>query len=828
MRRINYSRLYFPDRRILEQENRPDPAWRSMLQRVKGYFTTITDTQQPRSVRAVAGFRALTALGIAAFVLLCLYILVQIPLTPSISDLSKAKVEQPSVLVSVDGKRLATYKRFNREWVPLKRISPHVVKALVATEDHRFYQHYGIDFYRLGGALLRTLSGRLEGGSTITQQLARNLYPEEIGRERSIARKIKETITALKIEHAYTKDEILETYLNTVPFLYNAFGIEMAARTYFDKPAVKLSALESATLIGMLKGTSYYNPVFNLERATSRRNVVLAQMVKHGALTQESFETLKRRPIRLDFERQKEARGIAPHFAEHLRKWLVEWADRNDYNIYSDGLKVYTTLDSRMQAIANQAVNRRLNALQAVADVEWSTPSERLMSTSAWSYVDARNRVRPFEHFWKSRDNLVDAFIRESGAYRNRTASGEDPAAVLASLRADREFIKALRAEKTRLEAGFIAIDPTTGDVKAWVGSRDFNTDQYDHVARARRQPGSTFKPFVYGAALDNGMRPEQTFIDEVREFKMRDGTVWRPEDISRPTGRPMSAYEGLMHSKNTITAQVMERVGPDKTAEFARRAGVRDSRLHAVPALALGTSPVTLAEMAAAYGTLANGGSYRKPILVTRIEDKNGKVLVEFSNKDQRAISRKTSEELVKMLRGAVNQGTGQAIRHQFGIRADVAGKTGTTQDNTDGWFLLMHPRLVTGAWVGFNDSRVTMRSSYWGQGARNALPVVGDFFQKTANARLIDTRAQFPRARDAAIGASVWGPLLDWMERQFGEHPETQPPAEPPRQQQKQETGDGILRDTMRELREFERTVQRTRREIEDAAEALRKAIE
>ncbi|MDQ9171406.1 PBP1A family penicillin-binding protein [Oxalobacteraceae bacterium R-40] len=814
----------------MENETVPDSAMRRTLQRVKGYFITVRDAQQALPVRIRAGFKALISLGLAGVIILCLYVLALIPLTPSIADLSKAKVEQPSILVSVDGQRLATYKRFNREWVPLNRIAPHVVKALIATEDHRFYQHYGIDFYRLGGAALRTLSGKVEGGSTITQQLARNLYPEEIGRSRSIARKIKETITALKIEHAYTKDEILETYLNTVPFLYNAFGIEMAARTYFDKPAVKLNMLESATLIGMLKGTSYYNPVFNLERATSRRNVVLAQMVKHGALTQESFESLKRRPIRLDFERQKEARGIAPHFAEHVRKWLVEWADQNDYNIYSDGLKVYTTLDSRMQAIANQAVARQMNALQAVADVEWGIPSERLMSTSVWTYVDTRQRVRPFDHFWKTRSNLVDAFVRESGAYRNRTANGEDPAAVLASLRADKEFMTALRNEKTRLEAGFLALDPTSGDVKAWVGSRDFNTDQYDHVARAQRQPGSTFKPFVYGAALDGGMAPDQTFIDEVREFKMRDGTVWRPEDISRPTGRPMTAYEGLMYSKNTITAQVMERIGPEKTADFARRAGVRDSRLHAVPALALGTSPVTLAEMAAAYGTLAGGGSYRKPMLVTRIEDKNGKVLVEFSTKAQQAISKRTSEELVKMLRGAVNQGTGQAIRTQFGIRADVAGKTGTTQDNTDGWFLLMHPRLVTGAWVGFNDSRVTMRSSYWGQGAHNALPVVGDFFQRTANARLIDTRAQFPRARDELPGSSVWGPVVDWLEDLFGDKPSESPPppARQPEPKEKQQGGDRTMRDILKDLREFERNAERTRRDIEKIFEDIRKAVE
>ena len=315
------------------------------------------------------GAKVLAAMALAGGVLLFAYALALIPFTPSIADLRKTRAEQPSVLISVDGQQLATYKRFNREWVPLNRIAPHVANALIATEDHRFYQHHGIDFYRTAGALVRTVGGNVQGGSTITQQLARNLYPEEIGRQRSITRKLKETITALKLEHTFTKKEILENYLNTVPFLYNAFGIEMAARTYFDKPAAKLTVLESATLIGMLKGNSYYNPVLNIERATARRNVVLSQMVRRGMLPEATYASLKTRPIRLDFERQLEARGNAPHFAEHIRRWLVDWADRNDYNIYADGLKVYTTIDSRLQAAANQSVKRQLDALQAVADV---------------------------------------------------------------------------------------------------------------------------------------------------------------------------------------------------------------------------------------------------------------------------------------------------------------------------------------------------------------------------------------------------------------------------------------------------------------------------
>ena len=726
----------------------------------------------------------LTALGGLS---LCLYALLLIPFTPSIADLRKAKLEQPSILMSVDGQRLATYKRFNREWVPLARISPPVVKALVANEDNRFYEHHGIDFYRLGGAALRTLTGHVQGGSTITQQLARNLYPEEIGRSRSLTRKIKETITALKIEHAFTKNEILETYLNTVPFLYNAFGIEMAARTYFDKSAGTLSIAESATLIGMLKGASYYNPVFNAERALDRRNVVLSQMVRRGVLPAATFETIRRRPIRLEFERQLEARGNAPHFAEHVRKWLITWADRNDYNIYSDGLKVYTTVDSRLQAAANQAVKRRLAALQAVADVEWGMPSEKLIATSAATYAGMHARVSPFAYFWRSNPELMDAFVRESAEYRSALGSSGDAGAALAQVKADREAMTRLRSAKSRLEAGFVALDPTTGDIKAWIGSRDFDTDQFDHVARAQRQPGSTFKPFVYGAALENGMSPDKPYMDQVIDYRFKDGSVWQPQDLVKASNRMMTASQGLIQSKNTITAQVMQEVGPARVVDFARRAGVRSSRLNPVPSLALGTSPATLLEMAASYGSIANGGEYVAPIMVTRIEDSHGRVLVEFSNKRERAFSRETAEDLVQMMHGVVTQGSGQALRTQFGIQGEVAGKTGTTQDNTDGWFIMMHPRLVAGAWVGFNDARVTMRSSYWGQGAHNALPVVGDFFQQAVGRRMIDVGAHFPKARDALPGSQIWGPALDWVRQLFGitatPAPKTSAPAALPR---------------------------------------------
>jgi penicillin-binding protein 1A len=606
--------------------------------------------------------------------LLLAYTLLLVPFTPAISDLRKAKVEVPARVLSADGVVLAEYRRLNRQWVPLKKISPHVVDALIATEDHRFYSHHGIDVRRTLSAVGHTLVGDRQGGSTITQQLARNLYPEEIGRAPTVTRKLKEAITALKIESVYSKDEILETYLNTVPFLYNAFGIEMAARTYFDKSAERLDVLESATLIGMLKGTSYYNPVLNPERAVARRNTVLAQMAKHGKLTPQQVAVLAQRPMRLDFERQEQPLGLAPHVAQHLRKWLIEWADKQGFDIYSDGLVIRTTIHSRLQRAANQAVARQTAQLQQVADRYFRRGEERQM-----------------------------------------------------------------------LQAGFLALDPRNGHVKAWVGSSDFEKEQFDHVAQARRQPGSTFKPFVYAAAFAQGFTPDSTFLDQAVAIRQKGGEVWSPGDPQPPTGQPVTLRDGLVYSRNRITAQLMQRVGAAKVAELAQAMGVRESKLELVPSLALGTSPVTLKEMVTAYGTLANEGRYVEPVLVTRIDDRKGHTLALFTvEKPVPVLPRSQSLKLVDVMRGVIDEGTGVAIRTRYGIQADVAGKTGTTQDNTDGWFILMHPQLVAGAWVGFNDNKVTM-GDQWGQGARSALPIVGEVVQQSLRNRWIDAGEEF-----------------------------------------------------------------------------------
>ena len=625
------------------------------------------------------------------------YVAALIPFTPSVGELRRFRTEIPAVVLSSDGVVLAQYRRLNRRWVPLAKISPSVVDALIATEDRRFYDHHGIDVLRTGGAMLRTLTGSRQGGSTITQQLARNLFPEEIGRSPTLTRKIKEAITAIKIETVYSKKEILEIYLNTVPFLYNAFGIEMAARTYFDSSADKLDVLESATLVGMLKGNSAYNPVLNPERALARRNLVLAQMAKMGKLDPARVASLSKRPLGVDFERQEDPPGPAPHMAQWLRRWLIDWADRNGYDIYADGLIIRTTLDSKLQRLANVAVARQLTQLQS----------------------------------------LVNRGVRKN-------------------------------EEAPQLQAGFMAMDPRTGFIRAWVGSRDFSKDQFDHVSAAKRQPGSTFKPFVYAAALESGLRTTSRFDDVPVSYRLPGGEVWSPRDVAPASGRTMTLRDGLVFSKNTITAQVMHEVGPQKVARLAKAMGVRQSKLDEVPSLALGTSPVSLYEMVVAYEPIANGGYYMRPSLVLRIERKGGAVLAEFAPPEsERVLSRPSALALVDVMRGVVDEGTGTAIRKQFGITADVAGKTGTTQENSDGWFMLMHRQLVAGAWVGFNDSAQKMGN--WGEGARTALPIVGEVYQQAFRARLLDANAEFDIPRPRRV-PNPTDPITDFIGGLFG----------------------------------------------------------
>jgi penicillin-binding protein 1A len=741
---------------------------------------TSTDVS-PRLLRWRRALRMVGIVGFAGGMLglaaLTAYLVVLVRDAPDAQDLQQATSSRPSVLLSADGEPLTSFSRGTLQRVTVEQVSPHLVNALLATEDRRFHEHHGVDPLRLGAAAWSTLTGRVQGGSTITQQLARNLFPEEIGRSRSLHRKLKELVTALRIERHFSKQQILEAYLNTAPFLFNAVGVEMAARTYFGKPAAALDVLESATLVGMLKGPRYYNPVLNPERARQRRNLVLSQMELRGALPQGESRRLAAQALRVSLTRHTDPLGPAPHFALQARKWLLAWAETHGHDLYADGLVIESTLDLSLQAAAERAVDEQAQALQQVADLEWS----RAELTEVGLGTRLPRRAEAFGHFWKQRPELLSAALRDTPEFRHAVERGEPESQALRRLAADAELLARAKQAKTRLEAGLVAMDPGTGEVKAWVGSRDFNLDQYDHVAQATRQPGSTFKPFVYGAALELGMRPQQAYLDQAVEIRSTDGSLWRPTDMSGPSGQPMTLRDGLVQSRNTITAQVMQDVGIQRVVALAQAAGVDQSRLDPVPSLALGTSPVTLLEMVNGYATIASAGVRREPVFIKRIRDREGRVLAEFGASPRRAMSADSALMLVDMLRGVVRQGTGTAVRTRFGIQADVAGKTGTTQNNTDGWFILMHPGLVAGAWVGFNDSRVTLRSSYWGQGGHNAILLVGQFFRDVLKQGELDARARFPEPPSPGAVMASWSPVTDKREGASIARLEVVPGAEP-----------------------------------------------
>jgi penicillin-binding protein 1A len=674
---------------------------------------------------------------------------------PSTQSLENPSLQLATIAYTADGEELARYAHENRSWAPYDSISVHVVHALVATEDHRFYQHWGVDLQGVVAAVVDILtSGDLRGASTITQQLARNLYNEKVGREVTLTRKLKEMVTAVELERRYTKREIIEMYLNTVSFGSNAYGIEAAGRTFYGVDASELDELQAATLIGLLKATTFYNPVRNPGNAQRRRNVVLGQMVKRGYLTPAFYAEHKEDPVGAEYRSAALHASLAPYFAEHVRTTLSDWSKEPGHplygrDIYAEGLRVTTTLDAALQRHARQAVEEQMTGLQAVVDVEWSAPSVPFFRQQLPPYLERQPEVEPFSYFWSARDRVVDDFIRRTERYR-RLRRREVPAeAAIAQLRDSTAFMDSLRVISTRLEAGLVSLDPHTGEVKTWIGGRDFKQDKYDKVAIAQRQPGSTFKPFVYTVAIDNGyspydMLPDSTFVYE----DTNADTTWSPTNFGGASGQMLTLSQGLARSKNTITSRLVLQVGAGNVAQYARRMGIR-STLDEVPSIALGTSDVTLLEMASAYATLANGGLYNEPVAVRRIEDRFGNLIWEHRPTPREALSEPTAYTMVDMLRGVIDYGTGVRMRGQWRMGAyDLAGKTGTTQQSADGWFMCMHPNLVTGAWVGFNDRRLTFRTDWWGQGAHNALLVVGDYLSTAAAAdtSLISPSASFP----------------------------------------------------------------------------------
>ena len=666
---------------------------------------------------------------------------------------------------TADGKELARYyEGENRTWVDYDQISPNVFQALVSTEDKRFFDHWGVDMKRTLSVPIHLIRGSRQGGSTVTQQLARNLYRIQVGNEASVTRKIKEILTAIKLEREFTKEEILVMYLNTVSFNYNAFGIEAAAQTYFNKPAAELSVPEAATLVGMLKGPSLYNPKRNEERARKRRNVVMYLMTQNGELGRADYDLFKAEPITLDFKQYSHTNNLAPHFAEILRLWLKKWGEENGYDLYQDGLRVTTTLDSRMQAIAQKSVDEQLDRLQAVVDFEWSRRADWFLSKSkeAEEVYYARMQkgdVAAFDYFWKANPRLLDDMIDETAAYQGQRDNGLSKKEAIAALKQDAGFLDSLKAVKSNLETGFIAIQPDNGAVRAWVGGRDYVQDKFDHVQTAKRQPGSTFKPFVYIAAIDNGYSPYFEVLDDRFVWSEPGQKDWIPDNAGGGmSGQYVTLRTALKNSMNIPTARVTQIVGPGRVRTYACRLGVReackDEKTSSVPTvrtIGLGVGEVTLLEMTSAYATIANGGVYHEPLYVSSISDRYGNVIATFEPAGREALSANTAYTTIDMMRGVVSGGTAARIPWKFGLGDyDLAGKTGTTQESADGWFIMMHPDLVMGSWVGFNDRRVTFRSSWWGQGGHNALHVVGDFARRLSKAdgevRLSKTQFEAP----------------------------------------------------------------------------------
>jgi len=772
---------YFSDPSVREEAAGDAPDGPSGRERptggIRGFFhRRIEDPQKAQAAAALSVIAAVLLIGTLG---LGTYIWTLTDNTPSTERLENPSMQLATIAYTADGEELARYARQNRSWAPYDSISQHAIHALVATEDQRFYDHWGVDPIGIMAATVDILTGNFRGASTITQQLARNLYNEEVGRAVTIRRKIKEMVTAVELERRYTKREIIEMYLNTVSFGSNAFGIEAAARTYFGVPAKRLNELQAATLIGMLRATTYYDPIRNPGNARERRNVVLQLMASQGYVDQSFVGEHREDPVNAEYHSAELYTSLAPYFAEHVRNVLTDWSNDpnhvlSEHDVYGDGLRVYTTLDSKLQEMARAAVDEQMSGLQKVVSYEWGQNDSLLYSQTLSDYQDLTpgEDYEPFAYFWEQHPEVLNDAIRNTTRYDTLRARGISETEALANLKADSALVDSVKHLKEQLGAGLVSLDPRNSHVKAWIGGRNFRSDKYDKVGVARRQTGSTFKPFTYTAAIDNGYSPYDKLKDST--FTWEDtgaDTTWNPKNYNgESSGQMLTLSQGLANSKNTITARLALDINPRTVAQYARQMGIRESTLEAVPSIALGTSNVKLLEMATAYSTLANGGLYNAPVSITRIEDRYGNVLWEASPSPSEALREQTAYTVVDMMRGVIDYGTGVRIRTQFDLGDyDLAGKTGTTQRSADTWFMLMHPELVSGAWVGFDDQRLTFRTQFWGQGAHSALFLVGDYYRRIAEAdsvSLLTEDASFPviESYGAPEDTSGTGEGLGW----------------------------------------------------------------
>ncbi|MEI6508810.1 MAG: transglycosylase domain-containing protein [Bacteroidota bacterium] len=662
---------------------------------------------------------------------------------PALEELENPKTYLASEIYSEDGVLLGKYYLQNRSNASFNEISPNVFNALIATEDIRFYDHPGIDFRGASSIVLYAMIGKKRGASTITQQLAKNLFPRKKFDNviNKATTKLKEWITAVRIEQRYTKEEIITMYLNTVEFGGNAFGIRSASKTFFGKQPSELEQNEAALLVGMLKGITKFNPIRNAEKALSRRNTVLEQMNKYDFISDAAYDTLSKKPIVLNYQEEDHNEGLAPYFREHLRMELLQWCEDNGYNLYKDGLKIYTTINSKMQLMAEQSVHQHLSDMQRKFYNHWKgkEPWGRFTELIT-AGVHRSDRYRILKLEGKSEDDIMKEFNKPVHMKVFSYTRGEIDTVMTP--------LDSVKYYKYFLQCGFMSMDPTTGYVKAWVGGINHKYFKYDHVnINSKRQVGSTFKPIVYTLAMDNGWSP--CFIAPNQPVQFEGYPDYDPQNADGKYDQPeMTLYRGLQFSVNRIVMFIMKQLGPNapqSVIELARKMGIK-SDLPPYPSIALGTADLSVYEMVGAYSTFANKGVWTEPIYLKQIVDKKGNVVKVTIPKTVEAISEPTAYIMEKMLERVTAHGTAAKIKYQYLIPGAVGGKTGTTQSYSDGWFIGITPSLVSGCWVGCEDRAVHFRSMDLGAGGAMAMPIWGYYMQKiTADKTLFKIQPEF-----------------------------------------------------------------------------------
>ena len=701
---------------------------------------------------------------------------------PSFEDLENPDSNLATEIISADGVVLGKYFQKNRSQLKYADLPKNLVQALVATEDARFYEHSGID----GRGTLRAISslGTSGGASTLTQQLAKQLFHGEGSKflPFRIVQKVKEWIIAIRLERQYTKNEIIAMYCNVYDFGNNSVGVSSAAKTYFSKEPKDLTINESAILVGMFKNSGLYNPIRNPQGVINRRNVVFSQMEKGKIISEKEKERLQSLPLKLNFKLETHKEGTATYFREYLRDYMKKWVEENkkpdgsDYDIYRDGLKIYTTIDSRMQAHAETAVTAHMANLQEeffrqskdnknapfvnISSVETQRILNQAMkSSNRWAVMKAMD---------KSEEEIIKSF-------------SEKTKMTVFSWKGEKDTLMtpldSIRYYKHFLQSGLMAMEPQTGNVKAWVGGINYKYFQYDHVGQGARQVGSTFKPFLYATAIEQlNMSPCDSIIDGpfmIRKGRHHVTADWEPKNSDNKYRGMVTLKKGLANSINTISAKLIDKVGPEAVIDLTHKLGVK-SEIVNQPSIALGAVEITVEDMVAAYSTFANQGVYMKPQFISKIEDKSGVVIYEPIPESHDVLNKDIAYAVIKLLEGVTEGGSGDRLRttgggngsnrwtgYPYSFKNPIAGKTGTTQNQSDGWFMGMVPNLVTGVWVGCEDRSARFKSNTYGQGATAALPVWGYFMKLCyADPALKVSKEPFERPTNLSIKVDCYVP--------------------------------------------------------------------